>query len=100
MSGYLGTVHQWNKVEKTIKGIFREFKVNGLHARDFLNRSGEFSGWDDDKRAAFFTPIYKVIVESLISGFSVVLNNADYEELYASDPALKRKRKDTKYGMC
>ncbi|HSC48112.1 MAG TPA: DUF3800 domain-containing protein [Gammaproteobacteria bacterium] len=100
MSGYLGNTHQWNRVEKKIKSVFREFKVNGLHARDFLNRSGEFRGWNDDKRAAFFLPIRNAIVGDLILGFSVILKNDEYDELYCDDPALKRKRRDSKYGMC
>lgn len=100
MSGFVGNVHQWRGFEKKVRGAFREFHVEGFHAKDFMNRSGEFRGWNDDKRTAFLVPIHKATETFLELGFSVILNNDDYEKIYASDPQPKRGQKDSKYGMC
>src|SRR5216683_2421607 len=83
-------VKNWNAAKKPIKII---------HAADCANRTGEFEGWDRDRRNAFAAQLLPVLPSHNIVGVAVGINLEHFRAAMAAHPELA-EMVGTPYSAC
>ena len=100
MAGYVGTAAQWKHVEADWAALVAKAGVQHIHAVDLFRRTKQFRGWKPEDVNALALSLDSVIARYLQLGFSVIVRDDDYKNIYGAGPHPKRPVKDTKYGVC
>jgi hypothetical protein len=100
MAGYVATAEQWKQVEADWAALVAKAGVRHIHAVDLFKRSKQFRGWKPEDVNALALSLDGVIARHLQLGFSIVVRDDDYRNIYGAGPHPKRAVKDTKYGVC
>jgi Protein of unknown function (DUF3800) len=99
MGGYLGNEDQWKKFNSAWKAVLDSEGLTGCHAKALMHSAKEFQGWSRDRRSAFAVKAQEIISESLQFGFTSIIRQNDYNELYKGQPKTFKLREDTIYGI-
>jgi hypothetical protein len=83
-------VKDWNAAKQPIKVI---------HAADCANRTGEFEGWDRDRRNAFAAQLLPVLPRHSLVGVAVGINLKHFRAAMAAHPELA-ELVGTPYSAC
>jgi hypothetical protein len=100
MAGYVGTTAQWKHVEADWAALVAKAGVRHIHAVDLFRRTKQFRGWKPEDVNALALSLDGVIARYLQLGFSVIVRDDDYKNIYGAEPHPRRPVKDTKYGVC
>jgi hypothetical protein len=100
MAGYVGTSEQWRAFEIDWTALVRKAGVQHIHAVDLFKRTKQFKGWKAEDVNALAVSLDGVIAAHLQVGFSVIVRDDDYKNIYGAGPHPRRLAKDTKYGVC
>jgi hypothetical protein len=100
MAGYVGTSEQWQAFETDWTALVRKAGVQHIHAVDLFKRTKQFKGWKAEDVNALAVSLDGVIAAHLQVGFSVIVRDDDYKNIYGAGPHPRRLAKDTKYGVC
>jgi hypothetical protein len=100
MAGYVGTAAQWELVETDWAALVAKAGVRHIHAVDLFKRTKQFRRWMPEDVNALALSLDGVIAKYLQLGFSVIVRDDDYKNIYGAWPHPKRPVKDTKYGVC
>jgi hypothetical protein len=99
MGGYLGNEDQWKKFDADWKALLASEGVGGCHAKELIHSAKEFKGWGRQRRDGFLIKAAKVISDALEFGFTAIIRQNDYEEIYKGQPKTFKLREDTMYGI-
>jgi hypothetical protein len=99
MAGYVGHAYQWMRFEKNLSRLQERDGFNIFHAKNFKARSGEFSGWSDDKCDQLVVDLLE-LVRNLTQGITVALSRVRYLNEYRAPPIPKKMNLDSQYGAC
>lgn len=99
MSGCIATARQWGRFQIYFDGMRQRHGFRVFHAKDFFQTRNDFKGWSRQQKTVFEAEMLALIAGNLVAGFTVVLNNDDYDRYFASPP-LKKAVLDSKYGLC
>ncbi len=100
MSAYLGHTYQWRRFEKKLARLQMEFGFKIFHGKEFKARSGEFSGWSDEKCASLIKEIVNLVRYNLTRGLTVHLEHDRYMNEYRAPPFPPKVHVDSQYGIC
>jgi hypothetical protein len=100
MAGYVGTSAQWEGFEADWSALVRKAGVRHIHAVELFKRTKQFKGWKAEDVNALAVSLDEVIATHLQVGFSVVVRDDDYKNIYGTGPHPRRLAKDSKYGIC
>lgn len=100
VSAFAGNVEQWAEFTRQIDPFFAEYGVKVFHAKELRDNDGDFRGWPVRKRARFIDEFTAIMHSTLELGINVVLNDKDYERVYASELGKKKSSAATRYGIC
>jgi hypothetical protein len=95
-----GTAAQWKHVEADWAALAAKAGVRHIHAVDLFRRTKQFRGWKPEDVNALALSLDGVIARYLQLGFSVIVRDDDYKNIYGAGPHPRRPVKDTKYGVC
>jgi hypothetical protein len=78
--------------------------ISHVHGTELMSGKGPFKGWTRERRATLSGKIAEICTKgTLLFGIVVLLDNAEYDEVYLGNNAHMRKKKsalDSKYGVC
>jgi hypothetical protein len=100
MAGYVGASAQWEGFEADWSALVRKAGVRHIHAVELFKRTKQFKGWKAEDVNALAVSLDEVIATHLQVGFSVVVRDDDYKNIYGTGPHPRRLAKDSKYGIC
>ncbi len=100
MAGYVGTSAQWDGFEADWTALVRKAGVKHMHAVELFKRTKQFKGWKAEDVNALAVSLDGVIARHLQVGFSIIVRDDDYKNIYGTGPHPRRPAKDTKYGVC
>jgi hypothetical protein len=98
MAGFVGDARQWRKFEKRAAKLFRRFRVDVFHTIDVRRTDKDFAGWTVDRKIEFLDEFQHIINDTLQSGVSSVIRDADYQ-YYVDLRWPKKTRHDSKYAI-
>lgn len=100
MAGYVATSAQWERFGAYWTALLRKAGVQHIHAVELFKRTKQFKGWRAEDVNTLAIALDGVIARHLQLGFSVIIRDDDYKNIYGARPNPKRLPKDTKYGVC
>jgi hypothetical protein len=100
MAGYVSTATQWRRFEADWTALVAEAGVRHIHAVDLFKRTRQFKGWKPEEVDSLAISLDNVIARHLQLGFSVIVRDDDYRNIYGVAPHPRRAPKDSKYGVC
>jgi Protein of unknown function (DUF3800) len=100
MAGYVGTAAQWKHLKADWAALVAKAGVRHIHAVELFKRTEQFTRWKPEEVNILAISLDNVIARHLQLGFSVVVRDDDYRNIYGAGPHPKRPHKDTKYGVC
>jgi Protein of unknown function (DUF3800) len=100
MAAYLGTDAQWRAFDSDWAALLETADVRYVHAVDLFKRTKQFKDWPAERVNAFAVEIDGVIASHMPMGFSVIIRDDDYRQIYVEGPRPRRSRLDSKYGVC
>jgi hypothetical protein len=100
MAGHVATAEQWKQIEADWATLVAKAGVRYIHAVDLFKRAKQFRDWKPEDVNALALSLDGVIARHLQLGFSIVVRDDDYRNIYGAGPHPKRPVKDTKYGVC
>ena len=100
MAGYLGTADQWRAFDADWIALVQGAGLSHVHAVDLFKRTKQFREWRADQVNTFAAQLDGVIARHLELGFSIVIRDDDYREIYIEGAGPRRSRLDSKYGVC
>ncbi|HXW72202.1 MAG TPA: DUF3800 domain-containing protein [Methylocella sp.] len=99
--GFAATELQWAKFEESLKELMAHHGIKSIHAKDFRQRRGDFSGMPFEQYSQFNSSFLQLIDNNLSSGFVIILSSCHYKEIYKPRFFKKKKcRPDSEYGLC
>jgi hypothetical protein len=99
MAGYVDNATRWKRFEADWAALVAKAGVRHIHAVDLFKRTSQFKGWKPEEINALAIALDNVIAEHLQLGFSVIVRDDDYRNIYGVGPHPRRRQKDTKYGV-
>jgi hypothetical protein len=99
MAGYVGTTAQWKHVEADWAALVAKAGVRHIHAVDLFRRTKQFRGWKPEDVNALVLSLDGVIARYLQLGFSVIVRDDDYQNIYGAGPHPKRPRQQGLYEL-
>ena len=101
MAGFLGHAYQWERFDKKIRRLQERYGFTIFHAADFKSKSGEFSGWSDEKKCMrLISDLTDLVRNGLTEGLAVSLERERYLSEYRAPPIPKKMNLDSQYGVC
>jgi len=82
---YVSTAELWERFRADWRRIMEEEAFSCFHMADFASRSGEFSGWDEEKRRRVLRKLCATINIRIRSGFVGAVNKRDYDDLVSGE---------------
>lgn len=64
--------------------MLRSFNVREFHARDFHRRAGEFTGWDQERQAAFQSATIELFRKWRVKHSATLVTNDDYQRSFVN----------------
>lgn len=61
VAGLIAKKSSWLSISNQWQSVLDKFQVESCHATDLNNFQGEFSGWDEEKRRAFYGKFFSVL---------------------------------------
>jgi hypothetical protein len=71
-----------------------------FHAKEFKARTGEFSGWSDEKCKRVIGRLTNLVSVTLTEGLATSLSRERYLSEYRAPPIPKKMNLDSQYGVC
>jgi hypothetical protein len=99
MAGYVDNATRWRRFEADWAALVAKAGVRHIHTVDLLQSTRQFKGWKSDEVNALVISLDNVIARHLQLGFSVIIRDDDYRNIYGAGPHPRRPQKDTKYGV-
>src|ERR1700730_9250502 len=81
VAGFLGNVDQWHKFEKRLAKLQKKYGFTIFHYKDWNSCSGEFRGWNDDKKDRLIADMIG-ICRKLKQGVTVSLSWERFQKEY------------------
>ena len=101
MAGVMASGLKWERYEKKFGGLRRKYGFNVFRTKTFKDRDGDFKDWPKDKQLALLDDLEQLSARSFLTGVTMTLDNADYEQNYKRTPDVPRKMPlVSKYGLC
>jgi hypothetical protein len=100
LAGYVGHTYQWNRFEKKLARLQRDFGFKVFHAKDFKSRSKEFAGWSDQKCDHLIAALTDLVRHNLTEGMTTALPHERFLNEYRAPPIPKKMNLDSQYGAC
>jgi Protein of unknown function (DUF3800) len=99
MAGYVDNATRWKHFEADWAVLVAKAGVRHIHTVDLLKHTKQFKGWKPEEVNALVTSLDNVIARHLQLGFSVIVRDDDYRNIYGAGPHPRRPQKDSKYGV-
>ncbi len=99
MAGYVDNATRWKHFEADWAALVAKAGVRHIHTVDLLKRTRQFKGWKPEEVNALVISLDNVIARHLQLGFSVIVRDDDYRNIYGAGPHPRRPQKDSKYGV-
>ena len=99
MAGYVDNATRWKHFEADWAALVAKTGVRHIHTVDLLKRTRQFKGWKPEEVNALVISLDNVIARHLQLGFSVIVRDDDYRNIYGAGPHPRRPQKDSKYGV-
>jgi hypothetical protein len=100
LAAHVGHAYQWRQFEKKLARLQERYGFLIFHAKDFKGRSGEFSGWSEEKCGALIADLTQLIRNNLTGGLTVALEHSRYINEYRAPPIPKKMNLDSQLGVC
>jgi hypothetical protein len=100
MAAFLGNARQWELFGRRLRALQRRDGFRIFHATEFRRRSGEFSGWSEQKCMRLVHDLTALVRDQLTEGVTVHLERDRYVNEYRSNPKPKKMNLDSQYGVC
>jgi hypothetical protein len=100
MGGYVGRLGQWANFDAKFGALLRKNNLTYHHTKKLAHGTGEYKGWNEQRKARHVNKIQRLIEKNTICGFSVSLKHADYESHYLNGGIPTSVILDNKYGLC
>jgi hypothetical protein len=100
MGGFLGHAYQWRAFNRDLDRIRAEFGFRVFHAKEFKHKSGDFSGWDDEKCRRLLDCLANLVHRRLTEGVTVDLPRKRYLNEYRASSFPAKMQPDSQYGLC
>jgi hypothetical protein len=88
------------EVRPQMEALLADFDITHFHAKDFAHKQGQFAGWSPDRLLAFLDRHDVLCERNTLFAFSVVVNNADYDEHFKGADPPRKVQLDSRYGIC
>ena len=100
MAGFVGHAFQWRRFQQKLAKLQRKEGFSIFHAKEFKARSGEFSGWSDEKCDRLIGRLTNLVSITLTEGVATSLSRERYLSEYRAPPIPKKMNLDSQYGVC
>jgi hypothetical protein len=100
LAAYVGHDYQWQRFNKKLTRLQAHYGFSIFHATEFKARSGEFSGWSDEKCAGLISNLTDLVRYNLTEGIAGFLSRDRYLNEYRAPPIPKKMNLDSQYGAC
>ncbi len=100
LAAYLGHAYQWRRFETKLGRLQKRDNFTIFHATEFKARSGEFSGWSDEKCDRLIGDLTDLVRSNLTEGLAFALTRERYLNEYRAPPVPKKMNLDSQYGAC
>jgi hypothetical protein len=100
LAAYVGHDYQWGRFNTKLSRLQARDGFSIFHATEFKARSGEFSGWADEKCARLIGDLTDLVRYNLTEGIAVFLSRDRYLNEYRASPIPKKMNLDSQYGAC
>jgi hypothetical protein len=90
MAGYAGTATQWAQFDADWTALVRKAGVKFIHGVELSKRTRQFKCWKADAVNALMLSLDSVIATHLQLGFSVIVRDDDYKNVYGVGPPAPR----------
>ncbi len=99
MGAMIGSVSQWQRFEDGVAKLQKQYGFRNLHMKDFKHKSGEFSGWSNEKCIWLSRDMAQLTSSGLMHGSIFTLTETEYVQ-YRSAPNDPKVQIDSRYGLC
>src|SRR5690348_1890852 len=92
VSGWIGTVHAWERFDTDWKILLASFDVPYFHMREFAHSRGAFEeGWkgEENKRALFLSRAADIIRTSALYGLGCIVDHAGFGNVSKATSKLR-----------
>jgi hypothetical protein len=79
LAGYVAFLPSWSEFEIAVKRVFDSYGVDVLHAKQFYDTKGAFTGWSLDKKKQFIRDIHEVSLGRLELGVCFSAQRSKFE---------------------
>ena len=100
LAAYVGHGFQWRRFQTKLDKVRKKHGFTIFHAKDFKARSGEFSGWSDEKQTALISDLTDILRKTTTGGLTVFLEHSRYKHEYRAPPIPKKMNIDSQLGVC
>ena len=99
MGGYMGNEDQWKAFDAAWKALLSKERIISCHAKPLFHGEAQFRGWPRERREKFRLKVDKIVCETLQFGFTAIIRENDYKQLYKGQPNPRKLREDSQYGL-
>jgi hypothetical protein len=100
LAAFLGHAFEWRRFEQKLAKLQRREGFSVFHAKDFKAKSGEFSGWSDEKCKRVISKLTGLVQSTLTEGMAFALTRELYLLEYRAPPIPRKMHLDSQYGVC
>ncbi len=80
VSGFISTEPRWLQFERRWNDALKSAGISCFHMNEFINRSGEFAGWNQGKRERLLKTLGRIVVDTVIWSFAAVVVLEDWRK--------------------
>jgi hypothetical protein len=100
MAAVMGTANQWAQFQRELDKLRHRYGFTVFHTKKFKAKSGEFSGWSDEKCLSLIGEMATLTGNGLMHGHVFSLDDSAYDKEYRGGEIVRKLRLDSKYGLC
>jgi hypothetical protein len=100
LAGWVGRLGQWTQFDLRWRRLLKHNNLTYFHSKKLVSTKGEFKGWKVSEKQAFMAAAAKAGEKHLEFGFSIILEETDYQEFYIAANRPKEVQLDSRYGLC
>ncbi|MGB8064512.1 MAG: DUF3800 domain-containing protein [Candidatus Sulfotelmatobacter sp.] len=95
---YIAPAQQWRRFDSAWNKVRQAESFDVFHMAEFVARSSDFKGWDDQKRDRVIRRLIGIINQYTTQGFAIALPKSDYDAVIPED--FKKKLGTHHYTWC
>jgi len=97
MAGFLASDSDWAVLEPKLEGMLARHSVDVLHAKEFHDTKGCFSGWSRIRKRSFTNELFDICRDHVKVGFSL---SADKKSHQDNKDERRISSSSSAYGVC